>query len=262
MSRLIDGLTGSTGILLCAWPALAVTLLWYIVTAIASWYRLRQIPGPLVASFSCFWLADKHIRGQVSPAFRGLSKYGSVVRIAPNTVVTDDPEVLRRLSGVRNGYTRHESYRGARTHPSQDSMLTILDDKAHDIIKAKTAAGYNGRENPDFVTAVDSQLVRLIELIKRKYLTSGEVTNVVDFAPLSRFFTLDTITRLAYGDAFGHLDEGTDKYGYVGDVDKALKAVAIIRSMPLIRALFFSPPMLKMLAPKATDPKGLGKMMA
>lgn len=34
-------------------------VVWYIVSSIAAWYRLRHIPGPFLASFSCKF-PDRH----------------------------------------------------------------------------------------------------------------------------------------------------------------------------------------------------------
>ncbi|KAL8283008.1 hypothetical protein RB597_010413 [Gaeumannomyces tritici] len=242
----------------------ALYVLWYVLSAIRVWHRLRNVPGPALASFSHLWLGGQHLRGEIATALRGLQRYGPVVRIGPNEVVTDDPDILAHMAGVRSGYGRHRSFReGVKFHHRQDAMLNILDPKLHDRVKGRTAAGYSGRDNPDFERALDSQLLRLIELIRARYLSAGgAATRPVDFAPLTRYYTLDVITRLAYGHEFGHLDEGTDKYGFVGEVDRALKIVALIRALPAFRALAFSDLGFRLMGPKLTAKRGLGKMMA
>jgi hypothetical protein len=90
-----------------------------------------------------------------------LKAYGSVVRIAANYVLIDDPVALRRISGARSTYTRDAWWTGLRIDPRQDNMLTTMDTAAHDKLKAQTANGYNGRDNVDIEGNVDVQLQKL-----------------------------------------------------------------------------------------------------
>ncbi|KAI8249964.1 Cytochrome P450 monooxygenase lolP1 [Colletotrichum sp. SAR 10_77] len=239
-----------------------VIIVWYVTSAIYVWYPLRHIPGPFLASFSHLWLATQHFRGEAYPALRGLAKYGSVVRIGPNRVLTDDPDALRRIAGLNSGYTRHRSYKdGTRFHREVDSMLGLLDEKAHSRIKAKTAAGYSGRDNPEFEKTVDREVERLLLLIRHKMLSTEQETRPVDFQALARFFALDALSSLAFGRPFGHLDNGEDLYGYVGAVARALRVLWLIRSLPVLRAMTFSDITFQYFGPKPTDKSGPGRLM-
>lgn len=239
-----------------------VIIVWYVTSAIYVWYPLRHIPGPFLASFSHLWLATQHFRGEAYPALRGLAKYGSVVRIGPNRVLTDDPDALRRIAGLNSGYTRHRSYKdGTRFHREVDSMLGLLDEKAHSRIKAKTAAGYSGRDNPEFEKTVDREVERLLLLIRHKMLSTEQETRPVDFQALARFFALDALSSLAFGRPFGHLDNGEDLYGYVGAVARALRVLWLIRSLPVLRAMTFSDLTFQYFGPKPTDKSGPGRLM-
>jgi len=87
----------------------------------------------------------------------------------------------------------------ASIHREYQNVASIPDNDEHDRLNAKFARGYNGRENgADFEPVIDSEVVALERLIRRKYLSSSDPTRPAELSSLVRYFTLDTITRLAY----------------------------------------------------------------
>jgi hypothetical protein len=85
-------LLGTPTLLACS---AGVLVLWYITTAFHSWYRMRHIPGPFLASFSYLWHFYIAWTDQTGPVFSDLhNRYangGPFVRISPNYVVTRTP---------------------------------------------------------------------------------------------------------------------------------------------------------------------------
>ncbi|KAI2778425.1 cytochrome P450 monooxygenase [Daldinia loculata] len=234
--------------------------LWFIITTTMAWYRLRHIPGPFFASLSHLWVAKSILFGTLQKDFSGLPKYGPLVRVAPNYILTSDPKVLRQIASARSNYGKDEWYEAVRLVPGHDNMITLLENRTHDERKAKTIKGYNGRENNNLEHAVDSQIAHLVDVVRRKYL-SGSQTRRVDLAPLARYFTLDLITRLAYGQAFGFLDADGDLYGYTTQLDKTLKMQNLCQEVPFLKRIVLSRPFYALFGPKPTDEEGLGKMM-
>jgi hypothetical protein len=236
----------------------AALVVWYVVTAFYSWYRLRHVPGPTLASFSYLWVAKNTLLGRSAIELKGLKKYGSLVRISPNYLVTDDADLLRKISSARSRYGRDQWFEGFK-FDEHDNMGSISDVAAHDRVRAKVASGYCGRDNVDIEGGVDSQIAHLIALIRRKHLSAGDQTNPVDFAFIARYFTLDVITRVGYGKPFGFLDGG-DLYGYLRSTDRFLVILSLALDMPALRNMFQSP-LLKRFAPKTTDEQGFGKII-
>lgn len=83
----------------------------------------------------------------------------------------------------------------------------------------------------------------------------------MDLSPISRYLTLNVITRLMYGEAFGHLAKDADVYGFVEQVDIALKLLGVTLDVPLMRSIFLSNTFLRYFGPKPTDKVGIGKVM-
>ncbi|KAI1104502.1 cytochrome P450 [Jackrogersella minutella] len=236
-------------------------IVWYATTAFKAWYRLRHIPGPFLASFSYLWMMKSILLGTLDKDFSELRKYGPLVRTGPNSIVTNDPEILRKIVVARTKYTKNEWFAAATFAPGHRTMITILDNFSHDKLKAKTASGYNGRENPDLEVAVDHIIGHFVEVVRRKHLTTAGRVRTVDFARLSRYLTLDIITRLAYGEAFGFLDCDGDLFGYTGQVDTLLKAQNLAQEIPIFRQIVFSHLFFRLFGPKPGDEVGVGRIM-
>lgn len=66
---------------------------------------------------------------------------GHLVRIGPNQLVTDDPDVLRHLWAVRSPYKKGPFYEAVRFNPERDNLVSLRDDQAHAVLRAKMAAG-------------------------------------------------------------------------------------------------------------------------
>jgi hypothetical protein len=144
-------------------PGLLVALITVtIVVNVRSWLRLRHIPGPPFAALSKLWMLRKTSGGRFyldlaeacekygivlvlqSRRIRSLlipNPPGPIVRIGPNDVVTNDFEVWRKINAVRSPYRRSNWYDGMRFDPDYNNILSERDDKIHNTLRAKMAAG-------------------------------------------------------------------------------------------------------------------------
>ncbi|KAI2625085.1 hypothetical protein GGR54DRAFT_594839 [Hypoxylon sp. NC1633] len=112
--------------------------LWYIASAIVAWYRLRHIPGSFFASFSYLWMTKSILLDTLEKDLSGLKTCGMLVRIGLNSVVTSNPEALRRIASARSRYTKDEWYASARFSPDQITMVILFDNHSHNKQKAKS----------------------------------------------------------------------------------------------------------------------------
>lgn len=151
----------------------------------------------------------------------------------------------------------------ARFDPYHDNVFTLLEAGPHDRFKAKIAGAYGGRETPALEPGINDQIEALLDLLRRKYASdesSGEYLPV-DFAELISFYTVDVITRSAFGKEFGCLKTDTDVHGFLGSVTHSWADLAVPLDVPYVRNILFSPLWLRLFGPKPTDPTGMGKLM-
>lgn len=236
--------------------ALGALLLALILSTLNTWRRLRHIPGPTLSWLGSSWLIRNAVTGATSPNSRDLARYGSLVRIGPNAVATDDPEVVRRMS--RSPYRRDAWNTGFRMDNGKDNLFTTLDPTLHDRIKAKTAYAMAGKDGVDLESAIDAQVGRLLGTIRSKYLATKEQHRIMDLAPLARFFTADAFTCLLFGKEFGFID-ADDLYDVAKLNDQVMALMSLISDLPWLRAVMQSR-FLLFLQPRSTDEIGVGKI--
>ncbi|KAI1411109.1 cytochrome P450 [Hypoxylon sp. FL1857] len=237
---------------------------WYVSSAVYSWYRLRHIPGPFLASFSYLPLAWNAMTGKQLESFgSGSKEYGSLFQVGPKELLSDDPEVLRRLSGTKSKYWRSEWYLGARFNPYHPTMFMMLDPIPHDKIKAQVLPGYSGRDNPSVEADIDAQVDSLIDLIRRKYITTPGTGGYrpLNLARTASFFTLDVISKLSLGQEFGCLETDSDQHRLSESFDEAMPFVSLTADVSWARDIMYSTLGLKLFGPKETDSRGMGQLM-
>jgi hypothetical protein len=238
-------------------------ILYYAVVCVKSWHRLRHFPGPTLGSLSYLFIARTSNTGKPWATYTRLNREnGPLVRIGPNNLITDDPDIIRRMGAVRSPYIRGAWYGAMKLNPHDETLFTLRDTIAHDKLKAKLAAGYSGRENLQLESGSDLLLAKFIDVIRGKYLSSDEKVVPFDLARSIQFFTLDTITKLAYGEEFGYMETDSDIYDYIKTTEEAVPFLQLCGEWPLLQKIIFSPLMLGFLGPKITDKNGLGRLMA
>jgi hypothetical protein len=187
---------------------------------------------------------------------------GSLVRVGPNELTTTDPELIRRMSAARSTYIRSDWYKGMRLDPHTENILSEPNVKVHDERRAKMAGAYAGRENPNLEQDVDDQIAAWVSLIRSKYISKGGSLKPLDIATHTQYFTLDVITSLAYGKAFGYLAKDEDLFDYIKIADQLVSSVATIMGVAPIQNFLYWSGLIYKVAPSQNDPNGLGKMMA
>lgn len=236
--------------------ALGALLLALILSTLNTWRRLRHIPGPTLSWLGSSWLIRNAVTGATSPNSRDLARYGSLVRMGPNAVATDDPEVVRRIS--RSPYRKDAWYTGFRLDNGKDNILTTLDPNLHDRIKAKTAYAMAGKDGVDLESGIDAQIGRLLGTIRSKHLATKEQHRIVDLAPLARFFTADAFTCLLFGKEFGFIG-ADDLYDVAKLNDQVMALMSLLSDLSWLRAVMQSR-FLLFLQPRSTDEIGFGKI--
>ncbi|KAF2104274.1 putative P450 monooxygenase [Rhizodiscina lignyota] len=239
--------------------SLFVTL--YFIHRARTYRALAQFGGPWSTGWSRLWLLRATASGIMQSYFKDVNdRFGSTARVGPEILITSDPLLIRRMSAVRSSYTRAKYYKALRLHPTRDNITTLRDEKAHDELRAKMAPGYSGKENQGLEATIDVRVRRLIALIKYSYVTTSTSYRPLDLARVVSFFTLDTISDVAFGKPFGFLDRDDDPFGYITQLKSMLPAMMSFSVYPEMQTIM-QLPWMQLLLPKVTDAIGFGKVM-
>jgi len=254
-----------------SWGTLSLILgtsfvLYYIASAVYSWSRLRKVPAAsFLANFSYLWVARETYSGRQYWMHRDLHrKHGLLVRVGPNEIVTNDVATIKRISGTDERWARDPYYKTGKFNPYHENLFSRLDPKEHRWAKSRASAAYSGRDTPDLEVGVNELVNTLISTIGSRYATStpsAPVPPLLDMGKVSCYFTLDVITRLAFGKEFGYLDEEKDHYGFLGSLHDLWPQMSTCADVPWIRKFLFSPTFLALAGPKPTDKAGFGALM-
>jgi cytochrome P450 len=177
-------------------------------------------------------------------------------------LITCDPELLRRMSAVRSPFTRGPWYAALKLHPERENVVSVRDEHLHNDLRSRMAFGYAGKENDHLEKDVDEQLHKLFHLINSKYLArpSEGIFSTVDLSRITNFFTLDVISKIAFGETFGFLDHDEDPFGYLQNLEEFLPAIIVFGVYTELTKIL-KMPLLKSALPKSTDKRGLGRVM-
>jgi hypothetical protein len=238
------------------------TILYVFGSYVLTWYRLRHIKGPWLASFSYLWLFRVSFTGRQAAKYReATEKYGHLVRIGPNDLLTDDPDVIRHMNSARSPYKRSDWYTAMRLDPYREGLFSLRDTNAHGKLKAQLAFGYGGKENPGIEDGIDEQLKYLVSLIRRKYISDEKAFRPMDMATTAQYFTLDALTKIAYGKEFGYLETDSDVHSYIEMTEGFIPIVVACAEIPILCKLFFSKITMSIIGPRTTDKHGLGRVL-
>ncbi|KAK8073572.1 pisatin demethylase, partial [Apiospora phragmitis] len=241
-----------------------VLALWLAVSTFISWYRLRHIPGPWYTGLTSAWVGWVAYSGKAHAVYLGLSeRYGSLARIGPNALSTSDPELVKRMSHPKSAYGKAEWVDGHRLNPYHDNMFMVRDPAQHDRMKARLAPAYSGRDTPHLELCIDQQLLNLLALIRRTYLSAPEegVFRTMSLIDVTSFFTLDVISKVALGSEFGCCAQNADPYKFHEVLGEHVPKMGLTTDVPWIRRILYSSIGLRLFGPRETDKSGMGPLM-
>lgn len=104
---------------------------------------------------------------------------------------------------------------------------------------------------------IDQHITRLISLIEDKYLSTHGQYHPVDIARKVQYFTLDVISDLAFGQAFGYMERDDDVFDFIKITRSFFPITLVMANIPFVVTLLHSP-LFRGLLPKGSDPVGFG----
>ncbi|KAK1996445.1 cytochrome P450 [Colletotrichum falcatum] len=237
--------------------AASVLVAYTVASVVKQYLRLRHIKGPPGTGFSKWWLVRAVGGGRTHLDFyEACEKYGSIVRVGPNDLITSDPGLMKRMLNVRTAYKRSNWYDGMRLKPGQDNVLSTRDDELHNKLRSKMAAGYSGKEVENLEAKIDQNVLRLVDLLD-KYVSEDRP---FDLGHKAQYFTLDVISDLAFGEPFGDLATDSDVHEYIRTMEASMPTILVTSVLPWLLALLSSP-LFRHMMPSEKDAIGVGKTM-
>ncbi|OCL03164.1 pisatin demethylase [Glonium stellatum] len=245
---------------------ISAVALYFTADRCRQYWRLRRFKGPFSTGISWIWHSRAVVSGNAHKYYGDVNeKCGTIARIAPNHLITSSPELWAHINAVRSPYTRSAwFYHCVRFEPGKDNVFTECDNDKHDARRKKMASGYSGKENPTLEPSIDTHIKELVHLIRTKYATQAASTTTakpMNMATKMQYLTLDVISHVGLGQAFGDLKADADISDYLKSSEEGLRIANL--SWGLGISWILNVPILgKAISPSEKDGRGFGKMMA
>ncbi|KAI1078227.1 cytochrome P450 [Whalleya microplaca] len=239
-----------------------------VASYVKAWFKLRKFKGPLLASFSESWIfktaytGEMHLRLADTVKKYGPSNSAHLVRIGPNELISDDPDVGRHMSAARLKHSKTGWYASLKVDPYVDNIFSELDPIKHDKLRGQISSAFQMKENPQLGAQIDLAISSFIDLIERKYISSSDCVRPMDFALVAQYFSLDVVSSFVFGQPFGDLATDQDIHGYVSTINAVLPFVTMCSSTPTLGRIMNQRWLMNLVGPSPKDEKGQGKLMA
>ena len=198
---------------------------------------LRGIPGTLICRVTSLWTYYHSYVGDECTRINDLhERYGSVVRIAPNGVCISDGAALAPIYSEKGGFMKAPCY----TNFDIEGHRTIFSaiDPTHRAARSKAVLPMfsmaNIRAGNELVeSCVDRFIVKLKQEVQRSRDMKKDTgkSKPLNMLNLSRGLALDAVSSYLFGQAFGGVNEESDKMSASSFVD-ALVAVGRFFFLP------------------------------
>lgn len=104
-------------------------------------------------------------------------------------------------------------------------------------------------------------MAQLVHLIRSKYLSTAHSARAFDLAQKIQYLTLDVISAVGFGKAFGDLQADADLNSFAASSETGLQYMAFIVALGLGPWLVRFPSLARLVGPAETDATGFGRMM-
>lgn len=265
-------------------PTILVTLLRYVVLSylifllcafsqVGLWLRVSwryragvaQVPGPRLARWSRLWIAKALASGRSHEIWTEVNaKYGSVARIGPKHVITDDPDITRRILAARSGYVRGPWFDSVRIDPHIPNIVSERDVKKHGKIRSKLAPSFTGGSVRAMEPIVDQLVLEWIGRLRSQFSEKSNM-RLCDIGRKIQFLTVDIITKVCLGDEIGCIKNDRDMHRLLETVETGNRSCQYFSVFLELNTLFFQlakiPPLRGLIFPKPGDETGVGRLM-
>ncbi|KAK4460477.1 cytochrome P450 [Cladorrhinum samala] len=258
---LFDSLLLFSGAVLFSTVAIA---LWCVVSYLLN-TPLRRYPGPRLAALTNLWRFRCMRGGNYHKVTGELhKKYGPVVRVGPNVLDIDYPELLKTVFGISGEWRKTESVLASSSLVGGRvayNLFSQMEPEIHARWKRPVAKFYSANGLTEFEGHIDKIIALLCEKLDERFPSGtgrekGGWSKGFDLGDWIRFYTWDSIGTLTFSQPLGYLASGADFDGTLSAAEKATDYFVTCYSFPILdRLMSKNPiPLFRKLGPPGFDP--------
>jgi cytochrome P450 len=205
-------------------------------------HPLRRYPGPLLwRSFRFPYVIATH-RGEIHKQFTEFhSKYGPIVRVAPNELSYAHSQAWKDIYANRPGHLPFERNRTSfkKMSPDEPNSIVGFDEDDHARFRRAFANGFSEKSLKDQAPVIESYVDLFITQLKAPVAGRAWKEKTVDFSKWFNYLTFDIAGDFTYGESFNCVKNGKAHpwVDIAQDFGKGLALIASINQYPPIDKL-------------------------
>ncbi|EGO59223.1 hypothetical protein NEUTE1DRAFT_121081 [Neurospora tetrasperma FGSC 2508] len=216
-------------------PILSI-LGWYVI----SWATnpLKKYPGPFLAGFTNWWRLYQTRTGRYHEIVYDLhKKYGPIVRIGPNTLDLDYPELIKTIYSTDGKWLKTEFYHNNSAIVNGKITYHIFSTTSpteHAKMKRPVAKYYSTSYVQALEPHVDAVLNDFCKYVEERFINVPGGPKELDFGEWLGYHAWDLISSVTFSRRFGYMEHGSDFDGTIEKAEAALRYFQTVGQIPIL----------------------------
>ncbi|KAK0649763.1 cytochrome P450 [Cercophora newfieldiana] len=211
-------------------PSIAC-FLWFWVAYQTS--PLRKYPGPFLAGFTNLWRLWQVVSADYAPRMKKLhEKYGPVVRIGPNLLDLDLPEISRVVYNTDGKWVKSDFYKNSSSVIDGKityHMFSECDNVEHARLKRPVVRHYSVPSVLAMEPHMDKVIADFLAHLQKRYV---EPKKVCEFGEWLGYYAWDFLGIVTFSKKFGYMEQGRDFDGTLAIADQSIDYLGLCGQMP------------------------------
>ncbi|KAI0009688.1 cytochrome P450 [Xylariaceae sp. FL0662B] len=242
--------------------AVATALLFIVSTVLGCWLiaearsPLRKYPGPFLSRWTNLWRLALVRTDSYHIHMKQLhDKYGPVVRIGPNLLDLDTPELAKTIYTTDISWRKTEFYKNSSTVINGNTTYTLfseIDPARHAQLKRPVANFFLQGSILKKETLMEGALRDMCIHLENRFQGKN-----CDLGEWISFCAWDIVGAVSFNQTFGYMDKGFDFDGSIGIADQTMDYFSAVGQMPFLDHLFDKNPIVRIGPPNLGNITGV-----
>ncbi|KAJ5505162.1 hypothetical protein N7463_008036 [Penicillium fimorum] len=225
----------------------ATTLGYALLVAISIWYLttylfspLRRFPGPFLAGWTNLWRILHVRQGNYHIIIHELhKKYGPVVRIGPNVLDLDIPELIKTIYNIKSDYLKTEFYHGSSAKNNGKIIYNLFsecDPKVHAQQKRPISKYYSLAGVLPMESHIDDMISYLCQRLEEEFIDESN-PKTCDLGEWIAYYTWDVVGNATFSQPIGYLEKGYDFDKTLHIANLSMDYFSLVGQIPILDRL-------------------------
>ncbi|SPO00302.1 related to pisatin demethylase / cytochrome P450 monooxygenase [Cephalotrichum gorgonifer] len=229
-TTLLDGARQYKAAILMLTPAITI-FLWFFVAYQTS--PLKRYPGPFLAGWTNLWRLYQVYTARYAQRIAKLhEKYGPVVRIGPNLLDIDYPELSKVVYGTDGKWKKSDFYKNSSSVVNGKityHMFSQVENVPHAQMKRPVVRHYSVPAVLAMEPHMDKVIGDFCDHLQERYVKPNKVC---EFGDWLGYYAWDFLGIVTFSKKFGYMEAGRDYDGTLAIADQSIDYLGLCGQMP------------------------------